>query len=144
MATDEVYSFTLSVPAGTPKNNPAVLLTRFPPRIIRAIKWRVPHGPNGVLGFRISMGGVQVFPSNIGGFIIADAESETWNVDNQPDSGAWDVTAYNTGTHAHQIFINYYAEVMRPKPVPKAPVSYLELSEVPDLSWARPLPERPA
>ncbi len=86
------------------------------------------------------MGGNQVFPRNAGGFIVANGESETWPVKNVPDSGAWDVTAYNTGTRNHIIYITYYVTVMRHQPKQAVPLDYRQLSPVPDLSWARPLP----
>jgi hypothetical protein len=103
----EILTYPIPVPLGTPIASPLVVPTLFPPRTVQRISWRVPPGPRGEVGWRISMGQVVVVPHN-GGWIITDNEASSWDVENQPDSGAWQVTIYNTGAFAHTIYITYH------------------------------------
>lgn len=136
MTFDEVWEFNLTIPAHTAQATPVVLPCKFPVRIVELFHWRVPAGHGGLTGWRLSMGGVQVFPANIGSWIIANGEQDTWPVTNQPDSGAWDITAYNTGNNAHMLFARFMVRVIR-KPEPRfAPFPNDLLAAVPDLSRA--------
>jgi hypothetical protein len=141
---DEVWEFNLTIPAGVAQANPVVLPCKMPDRKVDSITWRVPAGHGGLTGFRISMGGVQVFPRNAGAFIIANGESATWPVHNAPDSGAWDVTAFNTGTHPHLIFIRFMVNIIRRAEPLFTVLPNWMLASVPDLSRAGPpVGERP-
>lgn len=138
MTYDEVWEFDLTIPAGTPKTSPVVLPCTMPARIVDLFHWRVPAGHNGLTGFRLSMGGVQVFPRNAGGFIRANAEQDTWPVQNVPDSGAWDITAYNTGTLPHSLFVRFMVRIIRKQEPRVTPRANWQLASVPDLSRAGP------
>jgi hypothetical protein len=135
---DEVYEFNLTIPAHTPIATPVVLPCKFAARKVESFTWRVPAGHGGVTGFRLSMGGVQVFPRNAGSWIIANGEAATWPVANVPDSGAWDITAYNTGNQPHLVFVRFMvALIRRAEPLPVQLPPWM-LSSVPDLSQAGP------
>lgn len=138
MTYDEVWEFNLTIPAHTPVAAPVVLPCVMPARIVDLFHWRVPAGHGGLTGFRLSMGGVQVFPRNAGAFIIANGEQDTWPVKNVPDSGAWDITAYNTGNNPHLIFARFMVRIIRKAPA--VPVLFANdlLASVPDLSRAGP------
>ena len=110
----EVRSFAVTVPAGPPIATPAVTQVNFPARIVSGVTWKVPPGPSGNLGWRLTMNnGVPVIPTG-GGWIIADNESDTWALQAQPDSGYWEVTAYNTGTYPHTIYLYFLLDLVLP------------------------------
>ena len=136
-----MWEFNLTIPAHTAQATPVILPCVMPQRIVDMFHWRVPAGHGGLTGFRLSMGGVQVFPRNVGSWIIANGEQDTWPVQNMPDSGAWDITAYNTGNNPHTLYARFMVRIIR-KPEPTfAPIAPSLLASVPDLSRAgRPLP----
>lgn len=135
---DEVWEFTVTIPAHTPIAAPVVLPCVMPARRVETFHWRVPAGHGGLTGWRLSMGGVQVFPANIGAWIIANGEQDTWPVREMPDSGAWDITAYNTGNNAHQLFARFMVQVIGRRQAPPALIPNWRLASVPDLSRAGP------
>lgn len=126
------------MPAGTLQANPLRTAITVPVRTLRRIDWRVPRGPMGNLGFLISMGGVPVLPLPTGTYVVADGETGSWVVDDQPDSGAWQVTAYNTGTYPHSVFLTLYCDLIEP-PAQLIPVfTTRQLADQPDLADAGP------
>jgi hypothetical protein len=145
VSNDDIWPFTVTIPAGTPETAPVTVGTVFPTRIVNAIKWRVPAGPSGLMGFYVSMRTTQVFPSIPGQWIIANDESDTWDVFNQPDSGDWSITGYNTGTYNHNVYVTYMTQVMRPRPVNKTIIPLNILGPVPNIkALGPPLPgDRP-
>lgn len=103
----EVRSFAVTIPAGTPLEAPATFDVSFPPRDVVAVHWKVPPGPSGLMGWRLTMsGGNAVVPTG-GGWVIADNESDTWPLTGQPDSGAWEVTGYNTDIYDHTVYVDF-------------------------------------
>lgn len=107
----EAYQFAVTTPAGTPLNAPITTAIPIPVRTVSSIRWRVPPGPRGVMGFQIAMAGVAVLPSNRGQYIVADNDEDTWPLADQPDSGAWQVISYNTGTYPHTVFVTLLADL---------------------------------
>lgn len=76
--------------------------------VVDLIRWRVPAGPRGNLGWQLAMGGVSVIPQNSGAWIVADDEYDTIQVSGLPDSGAWQVIGYNTGTYDHTVYLDFH------------------------------------
>lgn len=108
----EIRSFAVTIPAGTPLAAPATTSLFFPPRIVTAVRWRVPPGPSGLMGWRLTMsGGVAVIPTG-GGWVIADNESATWPLTGQPDSGAWELTGYNTDIYDHTVYLDFLLDLI--------------------------------
>lgn len=108
----EVRAFAVPIPARTPVSAPVTIDVFFPPRIVTAVRWRVPPGPSGLMGWRLTMsGGVAVVPTG-GGWIIADNESGTWPLTGQPDSGAWEVTGYNTDIYVHTVYLEFLLDLI--------------------------------
>ena len=108
----EIRSFAVTVPAGTPVASPVTTAITIPARVVSAVHWKVPPGPSGNLGWRLTMNnGVAVIPTG-GGWIIADNEDATWALQAQPDSGYWEVTGYNTGTYPHTIYIDFLLDLV--------------------------------
>jgi hypothetical protein len=107
MATS-VQRFAATIGAGTAAAAPATVTLAVMPGVIDAIRWRVPPGPRGNLGWQLAMGGVNVIPENTGTFIIADDEQDVFAVSGLPDSGAWQVIGYNTGTFDHTVYLDFH------------------------------------
>ena len=107
MATS-VIALSGTIPHGTAKN--ALVSVNLPvgTNLVNKIRWRVPPGSRGNLGWYLSMGGVQVLPQNAGGFVVADDEEDNWEIENLPDSGAWALTGYNTGTYDHEVLVYFF------------------------------------
>lgn len=107
----EVRHYTVTTPAGTQIAAPQVQTLVMPPRRVHVIDWRVPPGPNGLLGWRLTMGGVQVLPTpGTDLWVIASGETGHWDIEEFPDSGAWQVTSYNTGAFSHQLFLAFHVD----------------------------------
>lgn len=127
MEGEEAWEFAVTIPAGTPIAAPLTVKTVFPPRRVAGIQWLIPPGPSGKAGWRITMGGVQVVPANIGAWIIRDGALDGHALARLPDSGAWDVTGYNTGAFPHTIYVTFVVEVLRPAPFLPVPIPLADL-----------------
>lgn len=103
----EAYSFPVTIPAGTMVANPHVASLATPPRTVQRIEWKVPPGPRGVMGFAIGMAGTHLFPQGQGAWIVTDDEENSWEVSDQPDSGAWECYGYNTGGFDHTVYLRF-------------------------------------
>lgn len=107
MATSEQV-FAATITAGTAKASPMTVSLPVMAGVIDLIRWRVPPGPRGNLGWQLGMGGVTVIPENSGTYIIADNESDSVFISGLPDSGAWQVIGYNTGTFDHTVYLYFH------------------------------------
>lgn len=107
MATT-VASFIATIPAGTGPFTPHTVSLDVGPNQVEKIRWRVPPGPRGNLGWFLAMGGVQVLPNTNGTAIVADNEYDEWTIDALPDSGAWQLIGYNTGTFDHSVYLEFF------------------------------------
>lgn len=103
-----VDHFAATVPAGTLITSVAVINLPVGAGSIDKIRWRVPSGPRGNLGWFLSMGGARVLPDNAGGFIVADDEYDEWTISGLPDSGAWQLSGYNTGVYDHTVYLDFH------------------------------------
>lgn len=139
----EHWRFTANVPATTTAAAPAVIPLTIPVRIVRSIHWRVPHGNLGLMGWRITMGGVQVLPSAGDPWIVADGESGSWELEGYPDGGAWQLTGYNTGAYPHAVYLTIAADPVIQRPPLPSLIPAADLSVAPDLSHAGPPVRRP-
>ena len=107
MATS-ITVVSATIPAGTIPPGTVTVPLDLEPSNVESIRWRVPPGPRGNMGWCLAMGSVQVLPDDAGTFIIADDEEDTWNISNLPDSGAWEVIGYNTGTFDHTVYLGFF------------------------------------
>lgn len=133
----EIRHFTATIPAGTALASPATVALAMPVRRVSQVDWRVPKGPVGLLGFQLAMGGVKVLPLG-DDWVIANGESGTWHLTDQPDSGAWQLRGYNTGAHAHSVYLAFHVDLVVTVKAPPAPLPALALMPAPDLSRAGP------
>lgn len=135
---EEIQHFTAMIPAHTAQNAPVTIQCPIPVRTVTQIDWRVPKGPMGVMGWQVAMGGVRVFPLGTTVYVLANGESGTWPVVNAPDSGAWEVIGYNTGTNAHSVYLTFHCNTVPRKVVHLAPIPAPLLMPAGDLSQAGP------
>lgn len=132
----EVRQYTATIPAGTAITAPVTVSIGFPVRVVRSVDWRIPPGAQGVMGWQLAMGGVQVVPTGSDTWVIDNGTAGTFNLDGYPDSGAWQVIGYNTGAFPHSVFLVFHLDLLsRPAPTP-GPISAQLLAPVPDLSQA--------
>lgn len=115
----EIRSFAVTIPANTPITAPVTELVAFPPRVVTEIHWRVPPGPVGFMGWKLTMsGGQNLLPVN-GTFIVVDNHADQWLVVNQPDGGQWEVTGYNTDIYDHTVYLDFFLDLVGgPTPPP--------------------------
>ena len=101
-----VYEFQPTTPAGTSEDSPYTEAFTMPAYEVRLIQWVVPPGPQGNLGWQITYAGVPIVPMN-GGWIITDNERNTFELDEQPNSGAWGFAGYNSGEYDHTVYLRF-------------------------------------
>jgi hypothetical protein len=64
------------------------------------------------MGWKLTMsGGQAVLPTN-GQYIITDDDKDVWTVVNQPDSGQWEVTGYNTDVYDHTVYLDFFLDLV--------------------------------
>lgn len=114
----EVRSFVITIPHGTLQTAPITTELEMPPRVVRQINIRVPPGPRGEMGFQIGASGVQVIPHNVGQYLVLDDESLSWQLDNQIDSGGWEISGYNNGDYDHTIHIRFLVDPVTEQAAP--------------------------
>lgn len=110
----EVRSFGVPIAAGTPKTAPFTQLIAFPTRVVSQINWRVPPGPHGLMGWRLTMGGVQVVPLPDGAWLVADDDHGEWPMTGLPVTGQWELTGYNTGAWPHTVYLDFLLDLVAP------------------------------
>ena len=141
---NEIRHFTATIPAGTPVTAPVTVAITMPPRVVRSVYWRVPNGPLGLFGWQLAMGGVRVIPAFGDLYVVANDEHDTWYPADHPDSGAWQVIGYNTGTNPHSVYLAFSVDFPSPEPRLRVPLDFTAPPFTPDLSQAGPpLPMRP-
>jgi len=106
----EVRNYEVTIPAGTLASAPLLTDLAMPPRTVTAVRVRIPPGPRGLVGWALAVAGTQVIPWNAGAWIVGDDEILDWPLANQIDSGAWQLSAYNTGIYDHAIYVTFSLE----------------------------------
>lgn len=113
----QVRHFAVTVPAGTLQAAPQVTEITVPVMRLLAVDWHLPPGCVGLVGFLLSMGGIPVQPLPTGTFVVGDNRYGHWTLEDAPDSGAWEVTAFNLGLNPHTIQVDLHLEpIIRPEP----------------------------
>lgn len=119
MAT-QLLTATAVIPAGTPIAAPVTVDVSFPPLVVERIRWRVPKGAQGLMGWRLTSSGAQVVPSTQGAFIVAAGEAGTWMLEGWHATGDWHVTGYNTGAFPHSVTLDFWVRPISALPLPGA------------------------
>lgn len=112
----EVRAFVATIPAGTAQATPVRISVAFPVRKVDSLEIIVPPGPSGLMGFAITMAGVNVIPVVAGTYIVTDDERITWPLDGLPDSGAWQVSGYNTDVFDHSVYLRWLVDIVTTPP----------------------------
>lgn len=107
----EIRRFAFTIPAGTTQAAPITQDLAMPARAISQINVRVPPGPNGYMGFAVSMAGQAIIPANANSWVVTSDERIPWPLTNYPDSGAWQVKGYNTGTFPHTVYLEFLCDI---------------------------------
>ena len=120
---NEIRAAQATIPAGTPLSAPVTVSVAFPDRIVRSVRWRVPRGPGGLMGWQLTSDGVPVIPVVAGTWIVADDEADDWALDGYPTTGNWQVTGYNTGVYPHTVYLTFLLDLITPAVTPAAVVA---------------------
>jgi hypothetical protein len=130
----EIRVFDVMTPAGTAIATPLVSSLAFPAREVERIEIVVPTGPNGQLGLRLTTGGQAVIPTINNTWIRASGEIVSLALTGQLQSGAWQLTSYNTGQYNHTVQVRFYLNVVQQLAQPQAstPLPVATLSPLPD------------
>ena len=104
----QVYYFVATIPGGT--NLPAAVTTdcSFPEGSVVGVRWRVPPGPSGYMGWQLTSDGAPVIPLQLGTYIVADDEYDTIEIAGYLDSGNLQVTGYNDDSYDHSVYLTFY------------------------------------
>jgi hypothetical protein len=139
VAATAVLGFTVTIPAGTPQSNPFTQDCSFPVASVVSIRWRVPPGPSGYMGFQVTSDGAPVIPMQQGAYIVADDEFDEIPLQGFQDSGSWQVTGYNNDTYDHSVYLRF-STVPAGQDVPGTPASSATVPAVTDASLSPPAP----
>jgi hypothetical protein len=123
-----VYQFEPTVPNSTAQSSPYSTTLTIPQYEVQLIRWRVPPGPQGNLGWQLLYSGSLVFPQN-GLWIVADNEFATWELDELPTGGSWEFQGYNTGTYDHTVYLTFLCN----------PLTQEEATTLEDLGMLEPI-----
>lgn len=107
----EIQAFEVDIPAGTLKTAPRTFQLTMPPRTIDEVEILVPPGPRGNVGFQLALAGTQIIPYTAGAFLVSDDEVIRWPLQGYPDSGAWELIAYNLGQFQHSLYLRFLVEL---------------------------------
>lgn len=119
----EIRTSQVTIPAGTAQASPLVTATAFPSRIVTWVEFTFPPGPRGNVGIRYTMNGDPVIPLIAGTWLVGDNDKSHWDLDGYPDSGAWQLTAYNTGQYDHTIYLRWGLDYLpQAAPPPTMPI----------------------
>lgn len=140
MAT-ELKTFDVTTPAGTTKASPQVASLAMPPRLVERIEIMVPTGPNGQLGLQLTTGGQLIYPVDKNTWIIASGEVVNLELTGAIQSGAWQLTSYNTGQYPHTVQVRFYLNVVQQaaQSTPSQPIPLTVLTPLPDATPASSL-----
>lgn len=101
------YPFTLTIPPGFTPNAPAVVPVIFEDVRLDAVDIRVPPGPNGQVGFYITLTGTTIVPWGEGAqWIIANDEPLHFDVGTEANGGVA-IVCYNLGVWPHTLYFRF-------------------------------------
>lgn len=122
----QIVPFTVTIATGTTPAAPQTTSLAMGTAYVEKVRWRVPPGHNGAVGWYLAMGGVQVLPTGTGSYVIANDEAEDWAIDALPDSGAWQLVGYNTGALPHTVYLRFFIDKVPPAPPPETTPALLD------------------
>ena len=111
-----VYQFEPTTPHGTSQAAPYTDDLTLPNYEVQLIRWRVPPGPQGNLGWQLWYSDALILPQN-GLWMIADNEYDKLELDELPTAGDWQFKGYNSGTYDHTVYLTFYCNPLTPEDV---------------------------
>lgn len=108
----QVFSFQVTIPPGTPLATPFRQNITLPDRKVDILEITVPPGPGGAMGFAITTRGINVIPTVAGTYIVTDDRHISWPLTDQPTSGDWEVSGYNTGVWPHTVYLDWLVDLV--------------------------------
>lgn len=111
-----VRTFAVLTPAGTAIATPLTTSLAMPSRLVRAVRIRVPPGPAGSVGFALVSGGQQVVPEEAGTYLVMDDEAVEWPLEEQIETGAWQLRSYNVGRWDHTLYLTFLLDPLPARP----------------------------
>lgn len=127
----EIRTFAVTIPAGTLQSAPQVTPITFPPRVVTALRWKVPSGPSGLMGWALTVAGNPVIPRQPGTYLITDNDADTWPLEGYPDQGQWQLTGYNTDIYPHTVYLTFLLDQIVTQLAAPALISNADLSSPP-------------
>lgn len=117
----EVHQFTAMIPAGTPMAALATIDLPISNYQIDSIDLEVPPGPSGLMGFYLARSGQQWIPYEAGEFIVWDDRFRSWQLNDQPTGGGWQVVGYNFDEYDHEIVVRFHVNAISVAMTPAKP-----------------------
>lgn len=112
-----VTQFTCVIPAGTPISAPVTIEMPAGTYTVLSIRWRVPPGPKGQMGFYLSSNGTPTIPAAVANnpqWIVTDNDSDEIPTTDYPNSGQWELVGYNVGHYPHSVYVTFQLEPVQP------------------------------
>lgn len=109
----EVRTFDVTIPTGTAQASPITTDLVLPIRTVEGVELVIPDGCAGLVGFRLTMAGTPVIPTNLGAWLVSNGEVIRWPLEGYPDSGAWQLQGYNTDLFDHTIYVRFLLGLAR-------------------------------
>lgn len=103
----QVRTFFITIPAGTPKASPQETDMDFGDFDVQSVQFVVPFGSQGVMGFVFALAHQPIIPFGTGEWLVSNNENTIWDLRGYPTSGAWSLIAYNTGKFPHTIQVRF-------------------------------------
>lgn len=128
----EVWSFPVTIPAGTTKAAKFSAPLQMPPRTVDELDVLIPPGPRGMMGFSLGAAGTSILPQTPGQWIVTDNEIIHWPLSGQFDSGSWELFGYNLGQFDHTVTVRFLVSV------PAVPASAAAFAPIPGSDLANP------
>lgn len=124
----QVYAFNVTVATGSTPATAVKTKLALPNLVVDQVRVRIPPGPCGQVGFALAISSQQIIPYQSGTWVVANDERITWDLDDFPTSGAWELWAYNTGHYPHTLELVFAlsqlaATAVIPPPLPLASLS---------------------
>lgn len=116
-----IRQFTATIPSGTAMDDPATIPLDIPALVVESIDLEVPHGPAGLMGFYLSLGGQQAIPWDVGEWIVWDGRADSWPISDYSTAGTWAVVGYNLGDYDHDVTVRFHITDQAATNVPTTP-----------------------
>lgn len=117
-----------TIPAGTAEATPQLFDWSFAPGEVTEVVVTMADGAAGLVGWQLAIAGQNIIPVTRDAFMIGNDRVWELAIEGYPNSGAWQLRAYNADTFDHTLYGEFYIGVIRPPiEVSPAPIPAEEL-----------------